>query len=59
MVTTERVTYFYPVQSTAEAVELAKGAARAKGYAVVTVARVVYVERPTGWSVELIVRPPA
>lgn len=52
-----RVTYFYPVKSTAEAVELAKAAARAQGLHVATVARVTYVERPTGWSVELIVRP--
>lgn len=56
---TERVTYFYPVKTTPEAVELAKAAARAAGHVVVTVARVVYVERPTGWSVELVVRPPA
>ena len=56
---TKRVTYFYPDGSNADAVERAKQAARDEGFTVVTVARVVYVERPVGWSVELIVRPPA
>ena len=51
-----RITYWCPVTSSADAVEDAKREARKKGYTVATVARVAYVERPTGWAVTLAVR---
>ena len=53
---TKRVTYFYPDGSNADAVERAKQAARDEGFTVVAVAKVVYVERPTGWNVTLVLR---
>jgi hypothetical protein len=52
----KRVTYWYPDGSNADAVEHAKKAARDEGFTVVTVARVVFVERPVGWSVTLVLR---
>ena len=56
MAETKRVTYWCPDKSVADAVEAAKQAARDEGYTVRTVAKVVYVERPVGWSVTLVVR---
>ena len=53
---TKRVTYWCPDKSNPDAVEHAKKAARDEGFTVVTVARVAYVERPTGWSVTLVLR---
>ena len=58
MTATKRVTYWIPEKSVADAVENAKTAARDEGFTVVTVARVTYVERPTGWKVDLVIRPP-
>lgn len=57
MSATKRLTYFCPDASNADAVAHAKGLAREEGWKVVTVARVAYTERPTGWSVTLVVRP--
>ena len=53
---TKRVTYFYPSGSNADAVEMARAAARDEGFTVDKVVRVVYVERPLGWSVTLVLR---
>ena len=52
----QRVTYWCPDKSNADAIEQAKKSARDEGFTVVTVARVAYVERPTGWSVTLVLR---
>lgn len=48
--------YFFRCKSSADAVELARKAAREAGEVVLDVARVVYVERPTGWTVTLVLR---
>jgi hypothetical protein len=52
----KRATYWCPEKSAADAVAHAKSLARDEGYHAATVARVVYVERPLGWAVTLVLR---
>ena len=48
--------YFVQVKSAADAVAHAQETAREEGHNAATVAKVVYVERPKGWVVTLVLR---
>ena len=52
----KHATYWCPDKSAADAVEHAKSLAREDGYNAATVAKVVFVERPLGWAVTLVLR---